>query len=199
MQQIDQDQSQSQNLDQAPSVRRRFTRPAVLVPLASAALAGALLVTLSVDGRGPATGATPSAAAAGASVTLNRIATAAMASDAIRVRDDQFVYVRTLLRVNKGDFSGPIRMGALHTAEQWMAQDPDPLHITGWLRESGKDAIMPDEMIPIENTDAVPAGLDHPTYRWLASLPTDPDALLRRLSKAAKPVEGESRNQAVFS
>ncbi|MER7565235.1 CU044_5270 family protein [Streptomyces sp. NPDC097941] len=205
MQQIDQDRNQdlNQNHDQdpsvRPSVRRRFTRPAVLVPLASAALAGALLVTLSVDGRGPATGATPSARAAGASVTLNRIATAAMASDAIRVRDDQFVYVRTLLRVNKGDFSGPIRMGALHTEERWMAQDPDPLHITGWIRESGKDAIMPDEMIPIENTDAVPAGPDHPTYRWLASLPTDPDALLQRLSQAARPVEGESRDQAVFS
>ncbi|MFG2653503.1 hypothetical protein [Streptomyces sp. NPDC048436] len=27
-----------------------------------------------------------------------------------------------------------------------------------------------------------PAGLNRPTYTWLASLPTDPDALLRRLS-----------------
>jgi hypothetical protein len=206
MQQIDQGQSQDQSPDLSqdpsprPSVRRRFARPAVLVPLASAALAGALLVTLSVDGgRAPAAGATPSATAAGASVTLNRIATAAMASDAIRVRDDQFVYVRTLLRVNKGDFSGPIRLGHLHTEERWTAQDPAPLHITGWIRESGKDAIMPDEMIPVDNTDAVPAGFDHPTYRWLASLPTDPDALLDRLSKAARPVEGESRDQAVFS
>ncbi|MER6284899.1 CU044_5270 family protein [Streptomyces sviceus] len=206
MQQIDQDQRQDLSSVRPPvrtpvrpPARCRFARPAVLVPLVSAALAGALLVTLSVDGRAPATGTTPSATAAGASVTLNRIATAAMASDAIRVRDDQFVYVRTLERSNTGDFSGPVRLGALHTEEHWTAQDPGPLRVTGWLRSSGKDAIMPDQLIPVESTDPVRAGLHHPTYRWLASLPTDPDDLLRRLHKEVRPVEGESRDQAVFS
>ncbi|MEV7732199.1 CU044_5270 family protein [Streptomyces sp. NPDC088921] len=192
MQQIDHDTAVTPR-------RSRFLRPAVLVPLASAALAGALLVTLSVDGRGPATGSAPSATTAGASVTLNRIATAAMASDTVRVRDDQFVYVRTLERENKGDFSGPVRLGALHTEERWTSQDPGPLRVTGWIKASGKDAIMPDQMLPIESPDPRPAGVDHPTYRWLASLPTDPDALLARLRKEARPVEGESRDQAVFS
>jgi hypothetical protein len=192
MQQIDHDTAVTPR-------RSRFLRPAVLVPLASAALTGALLVTLSVDGGGPATGPAPSAAAAGASVTLNRIATAAMASDTVRVRDDQFVYVRTLVRENTGTFTGPIRLGALHSEERWTSQDPGPLRVTGWIRASGKDAIMPDQMIPIESPDPRPAGVDHPTYRWLASLPTDPDALLVRLRKEARPVEGESRDQAVFS
>lgn len=192
MQQIDHDTT-------ATPRRSRFLRPAVLVPLASAALAGALLVTLSVDGRPPATGSTPSATAAGASVTLNRIATAAMASDAIRVRDDQFVYVRTLVRSDTGSFTGPVRLGALHTEERWTAQDPGPLRVTGWLRSSGKDAIMPGRTLPMQSTEPVPAGVHHPTYRWLASLPTDPDALLARLYKEARPVEGQSRDQAVFS
>ncbi|MEU0207790.1 CU044_5270 family protein [Streptomyces canus] len=192
MQQIDHDTAVTPR-------RSRFLRPAVLVPLASAALTGALLVTLSVDGRGPATGSSPSATASGASVTLNRIATAAMASDTVRVRDDQFVYVRTLERQNTGSFTGPIRLGAPHTEERWTSQDPGPLRVTGWIRASGKDAIMPDQMIPIESPDPRPAGVDHPTYRWLASLPTDPDALLARLRKEARPVEGESRDQAVFS
>ena len=192
MQQIDHDTAVTPR-------RSRFLRPAVLVPLASAALAGALLVTLSVDGRGPATGPAPSATTAGASVTLNRIATAAMASDTVRVRDDQFVYVRTLVRENTGTFTGPVRLGALHTEERWTSQDPGPLRVTGWIRASGKDAIMPDQMLPIESPDPRPAGVDHPTYRWLASLPTDPDALLARLRKEARPVEGESRDQAVFS
>lgn len=122
-----------------------------------------------------------------------------MASDAIRVRDDQFVYVRTLERSNTGSFSGPVRLGALHTEERWTSQDPRPLRVTGWLRSSGKDAIMPGQLGPIESTDPVPVGVLHPTYRWLASLPTDPDALLARLYKEARPVEGESRDQAVFS
>ncbi|MET9786677.1 CU044_5270 family protein [Streptomyces canus] len=192
MQQIDHDTAVTPR-------RSRFLRPAVLVPLASAALTGALLVTLSVDGRGPATGPAPSATAAGASVTLNRIATAAMAGDTVRVRDDQFVYVRTLERENTGSFTGPVRLGALHTEERWTSQDPGPLRVTGWIRASGKDAIMPGQMGPIESTDPVPVGVAHPTYRWLASLPTDPDALLARLREEARPVEGESRDQAVFS
>ena len=192
MQQIDHDTAVTPR-------RSRFLRPAVLVPLASAALTGALLVTLSVDGRGPATGPAPSATTAAASVTLNRIATAAMASDTVRVRDDQFVYVRTLVRENTGTFTGPVRLGALHTEERWTSQDPGPLRVTGWIRASGKDAIMPDQMLPIESPDPRPAGVDHPTYRWLASLPTDPDTLLARLREQARPVEGESRDQAVFS
>ncbi|MDH6451569.1 hypothetical protein RKD27_004562 [Streptomyces sp. SAI-126] len=193
MQRIDHDNSRTRQ----PSARRRFARPAVLVPLVSAALAGALLVTLTPDGHTPE--APPAAGAAGASRTLDRIATAAMASDAIRVRDDQFVYVRTLERSNTGSFTGPVRLGALHTEERWTAQDPGPLRVTGWLRSSGKDAIMPGQLIPIESAEPVPAGVAHPTYRWLASLPTDPDALLSRLYKEARPVEGESRDQAVFS
>ncbi|MDH6497873.1 CU044_5270 family protein [Streptomyces sp. SAI-149] len=193
MQRIDHDNSRTRQ----PSARRRFARPAVLVPLVSAALAGALLVTLTPDGHTPE--APPAAGAAGATRTLDRIATAAMASDAIRVRDDQFVYVRSLERSNTGSFTGPVRLGALHTEERWTAQDPGPLRVTGWLRSSGKDAIMPGQLIPIESAEPVPAGVAHPTYRWLASLPTDPDALLSRLYKEARPVEGESRDQAVFS
>ncbi|MDH6517716.1 hypothetical protein M2163_005303 [Streptomyces sp. SAI-135] len=188
MQRIDDD-----NRAGKPSVRRRLIRPAVLVPLVSAALAGALLATLTTDGQ------PPRARASSASGTLGRIATAAMASDAIPVRDDQFVYVRTLDRSNTGTFTGPVELGALHTEEHWTAQEPGPLRTTGWLRASGKDAVMPGQLIPVEAGEPVPEGVDHPTYRWLASLPTDPDALLARLRKEARPVDGETTDQAVFS
>lgn len=189
MQQIDHDHGRIQQ----PSVRRRFARPAVLVPLVSAALAGVLLTTLTTGGN------TPAAQTAGASGTLDRIATAAMASDTTPVRDGQFVYVRSLERSNTGTFTGPVRLGALHTEERWTAQGSGPLRITGWLRASGKDAVMPGQLIPVDATEPVPEGVDRPTYRWLASLPTDPGALLARLREEARPVEGESRDQAVFS
>ncbi|MFB7245505.1 hypothetical protein CW362_09375 [Streptomyces populi] len=199
MQQIDQDLGHAP----APAPRRRLTRPAVLVPLASTVLAGALAVTLTVaGGHGPAPTdrtATGSARARSASVTLNRIAVAAMTSDATPVRDDQFVYVRSLTVENKGTFEGPVELGAPHTVETWTSQDPGPLKTLGWMRESGKDAVMPDETIPIESTDAVPAGIDHPTYAWLSSLPTDPDALLTLLRRDVRVSDGESREQAVFS
>lgn len=192
MQQIDHDSRRAEQ----PPVRRRFARPAVLVPLFSAALAGVLLTTLTTGGHTPAAQAS---GASGATGTLNRIATAAMASDTTPVHDDQFVYVRSLERSNTGTFTGPVRLGALHTEERWSAQASGPLRITGWLRSSGKDAVMPGQLIPVDATEPVPQGADRPTYRWLASLPTDPDALLARLRKEARPVEGESTDQAVFS
>ncbi|MGW1965073.1 CU044_5270 family protein [Streptomyces sp. NPDC001935] len=203
MQQIDHDLGHAPAPVRVQGPRRRLTRrPAILVPLASMALAAALAVTLTVTGHDPAP--TDRAAAGGtraqsASVTLNRIAVAAMASDVTPVRDDQFVYVRSLTVSNKGTFEGPVELGAPHTVETWTSQDPRPRKTLGWMRESGKDAVMPDETIPIESTDAVPAGIDHPTYTWLASLPTDPDALLSRLRHDVRVFDGESREQAVFS
>ncbi|MFI0960627.1 CU044_5270 family protein [Streptomyces sp. NPDC021080] len=204
MQQIDQDLGHAPTGAAAPAPRRRLTRPAILVPLASTVLAGALAVTLTGTGadHGPAPtdrAAIGSSRAQSASVTLNRIAVAAMASDVTPVRDDQFVYVRSLTVSNKGTFEGPVELGAPHTVETWTSQDPRPLKTTGWMRESGKDAVMPGETIPIESTDAVPAGIDHPTYTWLSSLPTNPDALLTLLRRDVRVSDGESREQAVFS
>ncbi|MEV6018951.1 MULTISPECIES: CU044_5270 family protein [unclassified Streptomyces] len=208
MQQIDQDLGNAAAEAPAPTParapRRRLTRPALLVPLASTVLAGALALTLTGPGAGsgptPADrAATGGAHARNAAVTLHRIAVVAMAADATPVRDDQFVYVRSLTVSNKGTFEGPIRLGAPHTLETWTSQDPRPLTTTGWMRESGKDAVMPGETIPIESTAAVPAGIDHPTYTWLSSLPTDPDALLTVLRREVRVSDGESREQAVFS
>ncbi|MEY2241911.1 CU044_5270 family protein [Streptomyces sp. BF23-18] len=211
MQQIDQDLGHTPAAAPTPAravpaPRRRLTRPAVLVPLASTVLAGALALTLTLNGTGGGFGPTPADRAAGgsayaqnASLTLHRIAVAAMASDVTPVRDDQFVYVRNLTVSNKGTFEGPVELGAPHTVETWTSQDPRPLKTLGWMRESGKDAVMPDETIPIESTDAVPAGIDHPTYTWLSSLPTDPDALLTLLRRDVRVSDGESREQAVFS
>jgi hypothetical protein len=58
---------------------------------------------------------------------------------------------------------------------------------------------MPGQLVPVESSDPVPAGIDHPTYTRLASLPTDPDALLKLLYARTRVDEGESEEQAVFS
>ncbi|MHA5050714.1 CU044_5270 family protein [Streptomyces sp. SD15] len=196
MQQIDDDRTPSPQA--RPTPRRRLARAMVLLPLASMALAGALVVTLSGsdDTSAPTTRA---ADANSASAVLHRIAVAAMASDATPVKDGQFVYVESLVRENKGAFEGPVRLGALHKREVWMSQEPGPVTNTGWIRESGKDAVMPGDLGPIESTAPVSAGIHHPTYKWLASLPTDPDALLKLLYGQTRVEEGESKEQAVFS
>ncbi|MFF8968654.1 CU044_5270 family protein [Streptomyces sp. NPDC014995] len=196
MQHIDHDRTPSTQA--RPTPHRRLTRAVVLLPLASMALAGALIVTLSGadDTSVPMTRADQ---ANSASATLNRIAVAAMATDATPVKDGQYVYVESLTRSNEGTFGGPVRLGALHEREVWMSQDSGPVTRTGWIRESGKGAVMPGQTIPIDSSDAVRAGIDHPTYKWLASLPTDPDALLELLYKQTRVDDGQSKEQVVFS
>ncbi|GCB51691.1 CU044_5270 family protein [Streptomyces sp. NL15-2K] len=196
MQHIDRDRTSSAQA--RPTPRRRLTRGAVLLPLASMALAGALIVTLS-GGDDTSAPANRAAGASSASAVLNRIAVAAMATDATPVKDGQFVYVERLIRSNEGTFDGPVRLSALHKWEMWTSQDPGPVTRTGWLRESGKGAVMPGQLIPIESAGPVSAGIHHPTYKWLASLPTDPDALLKLLNAQTRVDEGESKEQAVFS
>ncbi|MGW7046352.1 CU044_5270 family protein [Streptomyces avermitilis] len=199
MQQIDRDSTPSTNA--SPARRLRLPRPAVLVPVATMALAGALAVTLSGGGHSSAPqtrAATGTAKVNSASVTLDRIAAASMASDTKPVKDDQFVYVRTLTRGNTGTFDGPVKLGALHKEETWTSQAPGPVTELGWIRSSGKDAVMPGQTVPIESTGAMSAGIDHPTYKWLASLPTDPDALVKVLYAETKADGDESKDQAVF-
>ncbi|MGV9989507.1 CU044_5270 family protein [Streptomyces sp. NPDC003374] len=204
MQRIDRDTAPAPSTP-APATaaphRRRLPRPALLLPAASAVLAGALALTLTGGGHGsaPATGAaTTTAPANGATVTLDRIAAAAMETDATPVKDSQFVYVRSLVRDNTGTFDGPVRLGAAHQREVWSSQNPRPVARTGWIRETGKDAVMPGQVIPVESAGPVPVGVDRPTYKWLAALPTDPDDLLRLLQARTRVTEGESRDQAVF-
>lgn len=184
--------------------RRRLTRPAVVMPAVAAALTAALVITLTPhNDRAPAAGPDTGR---GATVLLGRIAAASMETDTKAVKDSQFVYVQSLVRSNEGVLDGPVKLGPAYKQEAWLSQDPAPVTTIGWTRESGKGATMPDEDVPIEastpdgsdDTGAVPAGIDRPTYKWLASLPTDPDALLALLRAQIRPADGETEDQAVF-
>lgn len=105
-----------------------------------------------------------------------------------------------------GTLDGPVKLGKPHKSERWMAQDPAPVTVVGWMRDTGKDASMSGEDIPIEtsvpdgsdSSGAEAPGFDRPTYRWFASLPTDPKALLKLLASHSGAGEHESKDQAVF-
>ncbi|MGQ4487254.1 CU044_5270 family protein [Streptomyces sp. SAS_281] len=163
--------------------RPRLLRPAVLLPAAGLALGGILFTTLAVTGRDqtPRTAATATAPR-GATVLLDRIATVASKSDALEVADDQYVYVRTLQTENEGAFGGPVKLGEPGEREVWMTQKAGPVINEGLIHQDGRyypiTVGVPDGEKPV----GYPAGLNRPTYTWLASLPTGPDALLRRLA-----------------
>lgn len=192
-----------------PAPRRRWLRPVLLLPATAMALAGALTLTLPGTEQEPgaeaeATGARH-AAANGVVLTLDRIAAASMAVDVEPVRDDQFVYVRSLVRSNEGTFDGTVKLGAPHRREIWVSQDSAPITRIGVIRESGKGVPLSGQRIPVETAapdgsagQGVPAGIDRPTYQWLAGLPTDTDALRALLYDRTRPLDDESKDQAVF-
>ncbi|MCX4670130.1 CU044_5270 family protein [Streptomyces sp. NBC_01381] len=204
MQQIDRDTTPV-----SVSPRRWLLRPAVLMPAAAAlAVAGILAATLPFgDADGVRDMGAARGAEHGAAVTLDRIATASLKADTKPVKDGQFVYVRSLVRANQGEFNGPVKLGAPHKREVWMSQNPAPVTDIGMIRESGKGVPMSGQDVPIEasaedgsdDTGAIPPGPDRPTYAWLASLPTDPDALLKKLYAETRVSDGrETKAQAVF-
>ncbi|MFE9687548.1 CU044_5270 family protein [Streptomyces sp. NPDC006285] len=203
LREIDQEQMAAPT-PETPALQRQWLRPALLLPATAIALTGALVLALPGTEQEPGAKAEATeaqqAAAKDVVLTLDRIAAASMQIDVKPVRDDQFVYIRSLVRSNEGTFDGPVRLGAPHRREIWVSQDSAPVTRTGTIRESGKGVPMSGQRIPIENASqqGVPAGIDRPTYQWLAKLPTDTDALRRLLYAQTRPLENESKDQAVF-
>jgi hypothetical protein len=177
---------------------RRLLRPAVLAPATALALACAVTagITLSGSDQAPAGPASHRAATdmQPAAALLDRISVATETHADLTVRDDQFVYTREKTRGAELT-SGKAVLGPLVDREQWIAQEPGPLRKQGLIREDG-------ETLPINadlgDTNGTPAGISRPTYRWLSSLPTDPDKLLAYLYAKTPHAEGRERDQAVF-
>ncbi|GAA3004340.1 hypothetical protein GCM10020229_15320 [Kitasatospora albolonga] len=130
-------------------------------------LAGALALTVVLN----TGGAAPTASAA--SVVLDRAAAAAAAKPRQEVKDSQYVYVQR--------------------------QDPE-VKAELWLPVDGKrPALLDDsrygrrELTPLDE----PASVNNPNYRYVATLPTDPAALLA-LIKAQTEGQGQSPEHAAF-
>ncbi|MEU8778032.1 CU044_5270 family protein [Streptomyces sp. NPDC048606] len=156
--------------DGRPAPARR--RPFFLVLAAGAATcAVALAVTLGLgtdEGR-PVVAAPPDPAAVR---LLDRVALSAQALPAPAVRDGQFLYTRTVghttaLTETKSGAMEASREDA--AAERWVSVDRKVPTLVRTSR--GASTLPPDGGYGRPN-------IGNPTYRYLESLPTDPDALL---------------------
>lgn len=172
----------------------RLMAPALLV---ACSVAVASLTWSAVDGVTTDTArSVPSnrevAAAPGATLVLESAAAAASAAPDPVVGERQFVYARSAVLANDGSLVGPVQLGEVRVREVWFGQDPGSY---GWqddvIRELGQDW-------PIEYSGPAPAGVNRPTYAWLASLPTNPDVLLDVLYAEARVAERQEAEQAVF-
>lgn len=190
--------------------RRRLAFAAVPLAagaMAVALAAGGLPDLRPTAGPGPAVASGPSARgtrATPAAVLLNRIAAVAATKPAPAVRDDQYVYIasrsaHSSLELGRSAGEHVMRPGEPHLRQVWLPVDGAR---PGLLRENGRDtelgprredavagggggraAARPEPGRPV--TASPPGGaapsLDNPTYRYLESLPTDPDALLEKI------------------
>ncbi len=191
------------------------------------ALAGglALAVVLSSGGGGgtpavPGVAAGPSApqldAAPVAAVLLDHAAEVAERKPEVKVTDGQFTYIRSVnafMSVSAGEGTSTATPGTLHEREIWQSVDgeqwgllieegrrPGPAtgkdpKVEGKLKP-GQPAPRSDDGIWLD-PDPRP-GLNGPTYRYLAGLPTDPDVLLKKIYDETRG-QGQTPDQEAFA
>ncbi|MFF8993652.1 CU044_5270 family protein [Streptomyces sp. NPDC014983] len=180
-----------------PSVRRarQLLRPVLLVTATALTLAGAVTAGAVLTGTGGEKGVGSAAVdTRPAAALLHRISDAAADRGTPTVRDDQFVYTREKIR-DTDLTGGKAVVGPLEDYEKWLAQRPGPLRKLGLIRVDGETMPLNAEL---GDTEGTPAGLGRPTYRWLGSLPADPDKLLVYLYANTPVTERRGRDQAVF-
>ncbi|MDX2546112.1 CU044_5270 family protein [Streptomyces sp. WI04-05B] len=166
--------------------RRRFAM--IAVPLATAVLvAGAVVVGAVVS--------SPPEPDRRAVDLLNRIATVAAAKTPVSVRDDQYVYVRFLgsLEITEVPDSGL----QIFRRVDWTAVDGKRLGLARTTVLSGPN--LPGVRTPkgVQEDMTLSADPNVTTYRELEALPTDPDALLKKIYADTGNSDSADRGQAL--
>jgi hypothetical protein len=190
--------------------RRRLVR--VMVPAVACALAvGGIVVVNLADTPGHGTTAVTGGRAPGTSEAahlLDRIALAAAGKKQPTVGADQFVYIESKVAyAGQSAGGGKVTMPPAHTRQVWLSADGSR---PGLLREEGE----PDSSLggdaPVYELDsrgATPkprashknaASISDPTHQYVASLPTDPDALLKLIRDETRG-QGQDPDQRAFT
>ncbi|MFF4653069.1 CU044_5270 family protein [Streptomyces sp. NPDC001380] len=152
----------------AAPAARRWGRLALAT---AAATAAAVAVVVGTQGGGAPGEKAPPATTASVQL-LNRVAQVAYARSQAQPRDSQYTYVRTVghsTSLSERSDGSMQRDTITQNREDWTPVDGDR---PGLQRSSGGDREIP----------ALHGGtLNSPTYKLLASLPTDPQALLKQI------------------
>ncbi|NYI06929.1 CU044_5270 family protein [Allostreptomyces psammosilenae] len=191
MQEINQDRAATA----AASRRPRRLATLALAPLVAAAAVAGVLVTGGVSplgGNAPGPSVTVGAENSnGAVELLDRIALAAAEQPAVEVRDDQFVYIASL------------GSGSVHEDGQVTVPEPRSREVWDSVNSSQEGLLIEEDgtRYPLDTRDTsgimvctrspegdvcrhpdpeelLGPGLNSPDYRYLESLPTDPEELL---------------------
>lgn len=189
-------------------VRARLRRRALIL---SPLLAGAILATAAVvaadgpDARPAPVVALATGTAADAVRLLDRISYAAASKPTPAVRDHQYVYIESTVAFieARGGADGSATpmtwtMQAPHARQIWLSADGSR---SGLLREKQHQSlwerIFGDDDEHTLGGNRAP-GLNSPTYRYLESLPADPDVLLQKIY-AETHGKGNGPDQEAFT
>ncbi|MFD0339872.1 CU044_5270 family protein [Streptomyces sp. NPDC127117] len=190
--------------------RRQLVRLAVPAVICTLAVGGVTVVNLA-DTPGNGTTAVPGGGATNSSEAtrlLDHIALATTGAKQPTVRADQFVYIESKVAyAGQSAGGGPVTMPPVHTRQVWLSADGSR---PGLLREAGG----PDTPLgtdgPVETLDGPgatprPSTLDasdpsisNPTSAYVASLPTDPDVLMKLIRDQTRG-QGQDPDQRAFT
>ncbi|WP_189278491.1 CU044_5270 family protein [Streptomyces atratus] len=194
----------------APRPRRRLVRFAAPAVACALAVGGVMAVNLA-DTPGHGTTAVKDGSATGApeaAQLLDRIALAAAGTKQPAVRADQFLYIESKVAyAAQSAAGGPVTMALAHTRQVWSSADGSR---PGLLREAGEPDSRLDDDAPVYHLDGPGAtprpstpdkkgpSISDPTHEYVASLPTDPDALLKLIRDETRG-QGQDPDQRAFT
>lgn len=165
---------------QAP-VRRTGTwlRPA----LVAGAVAAVTAVTLTLAAPSQST---PDASKEAVAL-LEDIALAAEQADTLKIRDDQFVYIKSKVGWSVHEEGKPAFLEPIHEREVWLSVDGSE---QGMLHDP---VVRADHELLEKNTPGIPSNTN---YRHLQTLPTDPDRMFDWLNSVSEG--SDSKDEANF-
>ncbi|MET9933628.1 CU044_5270 family protein [Streptomyces sp. NPDC006324] len=201
--------------DGGPVVRPRRKVP--LRPFAVPVAACAVVAGLVVLAPGEAPTGSPGRATAGQPVPseavrlLSHAALAVAAAPAPRVRPGEYVYVKSLVaHAGRDAAGGPAVLPPARAREVWLSADGSR---PGLLREAGSADTPLGSPGPVYELDrpgaeprksalgAEPPSVTRPAHAYVATLPTDPEALLRLVREQTRDSggSGNDADQRAFS
>ncbi len=202
MAQIHDDLRTTNGTPAAPARQRNpFLRRNVLLPAMACAVAAAVVGGFALAGGDGGDGKTPlatgpalttqvgTADAKAAPELLNRISLASADTSGPTVADGQFIYIASKVAntyPKTVDDKTTVVSEELHSRRVW--QSPDGKD--GWLIEPGQTG---DKGMTLAGEHPISAA-----YNSLVKLPTDPDALLRKIYQDYNPKTDVARDQAAF-
>lgn len=212
---IQQDTQRVEHPGTAGSVRPkssglRMPRLAIALPVAAFAVAGAVVAGVVLNGGaggqavdvavGPAlTTQVSPASAKGLDQLVDQISVAAADGPRPVMKPGQYVYIASQSAdtfVKTVDDKSSLASHALHKRQIWKSADGTK----GWLIDPAVNDSPEGETLSLPDEQGNPreAGLNGPSYDYLAKLTTDPDALLAKIYKEEKG-HGNSPDQQAFT